>query len=288
MQFENIYKILPIFFFFFFYIILKQIIIYKVYKKFYQLNAIKNKVKKSGKNYNKYNTNYIKKIKKVVYSIVVDEYDKISTFKKQEGYNYFLFSDRNYKNTNWTIISISNLINKTNISKIKMTRFFKLFPHLFFKDYDLSIYFDASFIIKGNLNELLLRTLNPSFDLYLLQHPFTNKVFKEISIVVYYKKDTNESVNIVKKRYIEENFPDNLGLTENCIIIRRHNKKKIIKLMEIWWNEIKNYSYRDQLSLNYAIWKLNSNLKIYYLSKRFVKEYFSYRKHSKSLEYGKL
>ena len=45
-----------------------------------------------------------------------------------------------------------------------MTRYVKLFPHLFFKDYELSKYIDASYIINGNLNELLLKILNPSFD----------------------------------------------------------------------------------------------------------------------------
>lgn len=166
-----------------------------------------------------------------------------------------------------------------------MTRFFKLFPHLFFKDYDLSIYIDASFIVKGNLNELLIKVLNPSFDIYFLQHPRRNTILQEFSAVVNNKRDTKEIVNIVKKRYIKEKFPDNLGLTENCIIIRRHNNKKVVKLMKIWWNEIKNYSYRDQLSLNYAIWKLNSKLKIYYLPKRLMLNYFSYKKHKNPTQF---
>ena len=166
-----------------------------------------------------------------------------------------------------------------------MTRYFKLFPHLFFKDYDLSIYIDATFIVKGNLNEILLRALKPSFDIYFLQHPKRNKIFQECSAVLHFKRDNKEIVNIVKNRYIKEKYPDNIGLTENSIIIRRHNKKKVIKLMEIWWNEIKKYSYRDQLSLNYAIWKLNSNLKIYYLSKKFVLDYFLYKKHKKPTKF---
>ena len=224
-------------------------------------------------------------MKKVVYSVIIGKYDKILTFKKQEGYNYFLFADKNYHNTNWTIIPIKKLLKKTNLSKLKMTRYFKLFPHLFFKDYDLSIYIDATFIVKGNLNEILLRTLNPSYDIYFLQHPLRNKILQELSEVLLCKRETKEIINIVKKRYRKENFPDIIGLTENCIIIRRHNNKKVIKLMDIWWNEIKNYSYRDQLSLNYAIWKLNLNLKIYYLSKNFVLEYFSYKKHKKETKF---
>jgi hypothetical protein len=285
MLYKNIYKILLFFFTLFFNIILNIIKKDKLYKKYCQLNTIKNILKQNDGNYNKYNIKYIKKIKKVVYSVIIGKYDKILTFKKQEGYNYFLFADQNYKNTNWTIISISKLIEKTNISKIKMTRYYKLFPHLFFKDYDLSIYIDASFIVKGNLNEFLIKTLNPSFDIYFLQHYCRNKILQEFPAVLRDKRDKIEIVNLVKKRYKKENFPDNLGLTENCIIIRRHNNKKVIKLMKIWWNEIKNYSYRDQLSLNYAIWKLNSNLKIYYLSKRFILDYFSYKKHKKPTQF---
>ena len=242
-------------------------------------------MKQISQNNFKYKIEYIKKIKKVVYTIIIGKYDKISKFIKQEGYNYFLFSDVKYYGTNWTIIPISkNITDKVKVSKIKMTRFFKLFPHLFFKDYEISIYIDASYIINGDLNELLLKTLNPSFDLYFLQHPKRNKVFQEFLAVIRFKKDNKKSVNIVKKRYIKENFPDNLGLTQNCII-RRHNKKKIIKLMKIWWNEIRNYSYRDQLSLNYVIWKKNLNIKIYYLSYRFIMNYFTYKNHSKKIEF---
>lgn len=280
MLYKKIYKILPILFIQFFYIIFNAL-----YKKYYKLNKIKYLVKQNGENYYKYNRKYIKRIKKVVYSILIGNYDKISNFAKQKDFKYFLFSDINYNNTNWTIIPFSKLKKNKKISKIKMTRYIKLFPHLFFKDYELSIYIDASYTINRDLNELLLRTLNPSFDLYLLQHPERNKVFQEFPAVINAKKEKKRIVNLVKKRYIKKKFPDNLELTENCIIIRRHNNKNIIKLMKVWWNEIKKYSYRDQLSLNYAIWKLNLKIKIYYLPKQFMLDYFIQRNHSKKVNY---
>jgi len=280
-----LYKNISILLILFFHFKINEIKKKNVYKKYNQFNIIKD-IEKNGDNYKKYNLKYIQNIKKVVYSIIIGGYDKISSFNKQEGFNYFLFTDSNFNNnTNWTIIPISKLIEKVNISGIKITRYIKLFPHLFFEDYELSIYFDGSLILNGDLNELLLKILNPSFNLYLLQHPERNKVFQELSAVIFYKKDTKEAVDIIEKRYMEINFPDNLGLTENCIIIRRHNKKDIIKLMEVWWNEIKNYSYRDQLSLNYAIWKLNIKIKIYYLSKTFMLDYFTQKDHLKVVEY---
>ena len=39
-----------------------------------------------------------------------------------------------------------------NINIIKKQRFLKLHPHLFFKNYDVYIYIDSSFIIIGDLN----------------------------------------------------------------------------------------------------------------------------------------
>ena len=285
MLYKKIYKLLLIIFIQLIYLKLNEIKKEKIYKKYNQLNKIKNIVRQKGENIYKYNIKSIKMIKKVVYSVIIGDYDNISPFPIQEGFDYFLFSDVIYNNTNWTIIPISKLIKKENISSLKITRFVKLFPHLFFKEYELSIYLDASYIISGDLNELLLKILNPSYDLYFLQHPVRNTIFEEFLEVINSKKETNESVIRVKNRYIKENFPDNLGLTENCIIIRRNNRKNIIKLMEFWWKEIKNYSYRDQLSLSYAIWKLNITFKIYYLPKRFMVDYLFYREHSKIVEY---
>ena len=211
MIYKNIYKIISILFIQLFHIKINVVKKENIYRKYNQFSSPKNTMKQNKENIYKYNINSIKIIKKVVYSIIIGDYDLISTFPKQEGFDYFLFSDMNYNNTNWTIIPISNLIEKKNISSIKMTRYIKILPHLFFENYELSIYFDAAYTINGDLNELLLRTLNPSFDLYFLQHPERNSLLEEFSAVINLKKETEESVNRVKTRYIKENFPDNLG-----------------------------------------------------------------------------
>ena len=49
--------------------------------------------------------------------------------------------------------------------------------------------------------------------------------------------------------------------------------------MEKWWEEIKNFSKRDQLSLNYVIWR--TGIKIKYISKQFGLYYFYQKKHLK-------
>ena len=66
-----------------------------------------------------------------------------------------------------------------------------------------------------------------------------------------------------------EKFPDNNGLSENCLILMKHNDLKCINFMNQWFYEIKHYSYRDQLSFNYILWKTNQSI-IKYIKKLYI------------------
>ena len=54
---------------------------------------------------------------------------------------------------------------------------------------------------------------------------------------------------------------------QSNVLLRKHNDEGCIKLMNKWWDEIKNGSHRDQLSFNYASWK-NPDVKVTYLDKK--------------------
>ena len=54
---------------------------------------------------------------------------------------------------------------------------------------------------------------------------------------------------------INENFPRNTNLVQSGVLLRKHNNDKCIFMMNKWWEMIKNYSKRDQLSFNYVFWK---------------------------------
>ena len=82
-------------------------------------------------------------LKKVVYTIILGSYDKPKRFNRQEGYDYFIFTDDNstekYKNSNWTLLKVPDEVKNLNVSTVKIQRFLKLHPHLYFKNYELSI-----------------------------------------------------------------------------------------------------------------------------------------------------
>ena len=225
----------------------------------------------------------IKKLKKVVYTILLGKYDNFHTLIKQKGYDYFMITDRAFENDtkiNWTILKFhTEKKYKNKIEIIKKQRFIKTHPHLFFKNYDISIYVDANFAIIGNLDEFLLRILSPNKSIYLLEHPSRNSINNECNAVILYKKETKKHVSEIKKIYNKEKFPDNNGLAETCLIVRKHNDINCIHFMEQWSHEIEQNSHRDQLSFNYIWWKNKHNI-VKYISKVFINEYFhQYRKH---------
>ena len=246
------------------------------------INKIKEKryfdfSKRIEKTFNKIDLAYIHKLKKLVYTANLGNYDLVKKVKKQKGYDYFLFIDEYdemYNNSNWTIILIPEEIKKLNMTLIIKQRYIKTHPHIFFPNYDLSIYMDSTYgINNNNLDEFLLRILTPNISVYMLEHPERNKIMYEFILVRLLKKENNYTIATIKKKYNREKFPDDTGLIEGCLIVRKHNDKNCINLMENWFNEIKNYSHRDQLSFNYVLWK--TNIKIKYLSKKYCFNYLS-------------
>jgi hypothetical protein len=200
----------------------------------------------------------ILKMKKVVYTVNLGRYDKLKKINKQKGWDYFAFIDSNinqYNDTNWTLILVPEEVNILNLSKVKCTRYLKLHPHLYFRNYSISIYIDATYSIIGDLDEFLLRLLSSKYSIFSLEHPDTGSIFEELIVVTNVKKEKNITTSLVRNKYKKEKFPDNTGLPENSLIIRKHNEENCIILMENWWDEIKNFSHRDQLSFNYAMWK---------------------------------
>ena len=111
---------------------------------------------------NIYGSNYVKKLKKVVYTVLIGKYDKFHKINKEKGYDYFMLTDQmleNKSNFGWTVLLLKRKDKSFGIKKFKRQRFYKTHPHLFFKNYDLSIYVDSSYEIIGNLDEFLLRIL---------------------------------------------------------------------------------------------------------------------------------
>ena len=155
----------------------------------------------------------------------------------------------------WIIIDITQIKNILNFNNnIKLARFFKTHPHLFFKNYQKSVWIDGNIDIINNLNNCIDLLINDNYIL-CYDHPCRSCIYLEIDACKQLKKDIIKNLNNIQKYLIDENYPKNNGLIQSNILVRNHNNTDCIFLMEKWWEMINNYSIRDQLSFNYIFWK---------------------------------
>ena len=221
--------------------------------------------------------------KVVVYSCLIGDYDQVATFNKQKGYDYILFTDLKIKNTNWSVFPIPDEVLKLNVSDIKKQRYIKIHPHKFFRNYDLSLYIDANYVIKGDLDDYLINTLNPIDHIYIPHLQFGKGIKQAIEKAIEKKLDDSNLLKEVMDRYNKLNILSKSGIVNAGLIIRKHNTKDCIKLIEKWWEEVRDYSHVDGFAFNYAGYK--TGVRFLYTSYQFALFYFNQTQHLRKIDY---
>lgn len=215
------------------------------------------------------------KNKKVVYTCITGNYDNLSSPKfLTDGFDYICFTDN--KAITSDVWDIRPLPKETEgLSQVKKQRFVKINPHLLLSEYDISIWVDGNVTLKGDLNKFVKNVMTSDCSVYVPKHPQRDCIYTEANVVVKMGKDKSDITRPQMEKYKKEGFPEKYGLLQSNIILRKHNKQDCIKLMECWFNELKNGSHRDQLSFNYVSWK-NIDVKIVYLDKNICNSEFFY------------
>ena len=205
----------------------------------------------------------------VVYTCITGGYDNIlePTFVT-EGIDYVCFTDdKTLKSKTWKFRPIPEEL--LSFSKVKQQRAVKILAHRYLSEYDISIWVDGAVVVKGDINEYIKSLDLTNYSVFIPEHPARKCIYAEKEACVKIKKIKGDEITLAEKqmkRYKDEGFPANYGLVQSNIMVRRHNDPYSMKLMEKWWSELKDYSHRDQLSFNYALWKCGND-KFKYLGK---------------------
>ena len=159
----------------------------------------------------------------------------------------------------------------------------KIHPHKFFRNYDLSLYIDANYVIKGDLDDYLINTLNPIDHIYIPHLQFGKGIKQAIEKAIEKKLDDSNLLKEVMDRYNKLNILSKSGIVNAGLIIRKHNTKDCIKLMEKWWEEVRDYSHVDGFAFNYAGYK--TGVRFLYTSYQFALFYFNQTQHLRKIDY---
>lgn len=252
------------------YLIGKKILKIKEYIKELKINALIKKIienkkmskyshKEEENNYKKIEVNIKSKPKIAVYTCITGNYDKmiLEPFIQVDNIDFYLFTDNfEQKSEYWSIKSIPKKVNE-KYDNILKNRYLKMHPYELFENYDYSIYIDGNVQVMSDLTDLVF-SINKKVGIAMHKHQFRDCICDEIEVCKIKKKGNYNEMKKQVGKYIKEGFPKKFGMLEATIIIADLKSKVAKKLLNDWWIEfISTKSLRDQISLQYIVWKNN-------------------------------
>jgi len=156
--------------------------------------------------------------------------------------------------TNSTVWKICKTPRST-LDTTRKARQIKTQPHVFLDNnaFDYSVWIDGNVNITGDIFKLI-ESLG-DFQFAGFKHYIRNCLYSEAETCIVENKDDPQIITAQTTQYKNEGFPADNGLLETNVLIRKHNDPEINHLMDLWWEQIRTHSKRDQLSLTYACWK---------------------------------
>lgn len=121
-------------------------------------------------------------------------------------------------------------------------------------DMEYSIYHDGNVELLTDPRELIEKHLRDT-DIAVFAHPTRTCVYEEAKACIREGKAPAIEVHPQMDRYRAESYPAHNGLAACWVLLRRHTNA-VRRLNEFWWKEYAKGAKRDQLSFNYACWKL--------------------------------
>lgn len=203
--------------------------------------------------------------KKVVYTIVLGEYDELSPAPKFEGWDFIVFTDDILLNADgWTKYLVEG-----GKDLQKESRRYKFLSHVYLKEYDLVCYID------GNVR---LMSEPPSHPIWF-SHRARNSVYEEAMT-------RSIDVDMIKRQiryYMELRFSDKGGLYHNNFFVRSNRNDVQNKLMEKVWDIVSEHTAVDELAVPFAMWVTQTrmeNIQSQALQSRYIKV----KPHKKQIE----
>jgi hypothetical protein len=190
-------------------------------------------------------------LRKIVYTCVVDGYDRVHAPAAIEpSVDYIVFSDNpdQVVPAPWQLRPIVNRQRNPRMT----ARWHKLHPHLLFPEYEQSLYIDSNIVLKAPVAQLVERMLIAA-PIALFRHPERDCPYAEAEVVSRHRLDDAAIVEAQVDYYRAKGFPAKAGLHNSGVMLRRHKDDRLIAFLEDWWRQLKVFSHRDQLSLDFML-----------------------------------
>ena len=197
-------------------------------------------------------------MKVVVYTCTFLDYDNVYTpVVMTPGVDYVLYADRAprfVKGWQWRPLPPE----VAGFSQSMANRYCKFFPDRLFPDADVTLYADGKTLMKGDLRPLIDEFLASGAEIGLFKHQQRDSLDEEVAFckqVGKIKPQDFDAADAQLADYYAEGLPRDHVLTQNGVILRRHDGPGLRPAMQLWWDEMQTRTQRDQISGPYVLWK---------------------------------
>lgn len=208
----------------------------------------------------------------LVYSCVTGSYDNVKTAVlaatgvAEADVRYVLYTDQlapgaapqPYQHPGSPLVwELRPLIWRHLLCARRTARWHKVNSHLIPDKVDYTVWIDGTQRIKPvGLRAELLPHLKDAHALATFQHPVRRCVYQEAQACCLRNKDNHQLMRNQVEQYRQKNYPPYRGLAETACVLRRVSHD-VTNFNQMWWQQIQEHSFRDQLSFDYVAWCLD-------------------------------
>lgn len=214
------------------------------------------------------------KYKGIIYTVITGGYDTLRRpLFKNKDWLYVLLTDKMRPDliegpNAWDEITtgFDSTVLEQRYEKITMDSILRMWREHpeYFVDNPKVIYHDGKLQQTADINPLA-NLLQPEIDLVVKKHPHRHCLYAEAEVVSRAGLANAKKVKDQITRYRQVwDIPSNAGLIDSCILVRWLNPTPYLKLFyDLWFEEVRFETHRDQISFNYVLWQHPLRVKYY-------------------------
>lgn len=176
------------------------------------------------------------------------------SYVRDPRFRYIAFTDYPRLVGGWETHNVHEFV-PDGIPSNLTSRYPKLCPFEIFPDAEVVIWIDANMTLN---TRQLYEAVSGVNHIAVPPHPKRRCAYAEMAIC---KKrfPAGTTYDTQLEKYTDEGFPKNSGLTHNSRIVRRRTDAMVAQ-GRLWWTEMLRGCHRDQVSLQYTLWKLGIDM----------------------------
>lgn len=141
-------------------------------------------------------------------------------------------------------------------------KYYKLLLHRILgaeSPFDYTIWVDGSVqITSPHFAEYMVSQAKDSWCMF--SHPWRDCIYDETEEACDMVKYLDQPMREQMSHYASEGMPRKFGMTSAGIICRNSRNLSVVGLDEMWWREIMRWGIKDQIPLQYVLWKTGQEI----------------------------